>query len=114
MSSRAAFAASAAAALALALVPCNGSPLRQLAGGDGDGPEPRFTVRLDPRGLRTAAGSLPPDTLYATLAPHASPLVQGNLKAAAQLYLWRHVPVQDVGRDGVVVFTYRDGMVVAR
>ncbi len=100
--------------LALALVPWAGSPLRRLAGGEGDGPDPRFDVPLDARTMNSAADSLPPGSLYATIATAESPLVQGNLKAAGQLYLWRQLPVQDVARRDVVVFTYRDGVVVVR
>ena len=114
MSNRGAFAAAAAATLALALVPWDGSPLRRLAGGDGDTAEPRFDVPLNPAALRRAATSLSPETRYATIAPNESPLVQGNLKAAGQLYLWRHLPVQDAARDDVIVFTYRDGVIVPR
>ena len=108
MSARAAFAAVGAVVAALALVPWADSPLRRLAGGEGDGPEPRFDVPLDASALETS--SLPDGTLYATRAPDESPLVQGNLKAAAQLYLARHLPVQDPRRASVV-FTYRDGVV---
>ncbi len=108
MSARAAFAAVAAAVLLLALVPWAGSPLRRLSGGEGDGPDPRFDVPLDPRALKN--DSLPDGTLYATRAPDQSPLVQGNLKAASQLYLAHLLPVQDPRRASVV-FTYRDGVV---
>lgn len=108
MSARAAFAAVAAAVSLLALVPWAGSPLRRLAGGEGDGPDPRFDVPLDAGVLKGT--SLPEGTLYATQAPDASPLVQGNLKAAAQLYLAHLVPVQDPRRASVV-FRYRRGVV---
>ncbi len=64
------------------------------------------------RTLAEAGTSLPDDTLYATSAPDASPLVQGNLKAAGQLYLSRQLPVLDIGRASVV-FTYRNGVVVS-
>jgi hypothetical protein len=114
VSSRAAFAAAAAATLTLALVPWDGSPLQRLAGGAGDGPAPRFDVPLDPAELESAATSLPVGTLYATIAPNESPLVQGNLKAAGQLYLWRHLPVQDASGAAAIVFTYRNGVVVPR
>ena len=109
MSARAAFAAVAAAVGVAALVPWADSPLRRLAGGEGDGPDPRFDVPLDPRVLKES--SLPDGTLYATSAPDESPLVQGNLKAAGQLYLASLLPVQDARRASVV-FTYRDGAVV--
>lgn len=109
MSARRAFAAAAGAVLALALVPWQDGPLRRLAGGEGDGPRPRFDVPLDVTALETA--SLREDARYATSAPGESPLVQGNLKAAAQLYLAAQLPVLDPSRASVV-FTYRDGRVV--
>lgn len=108
MSASRAFAALAAAVVALSFVPVEGSPLRRLAGGRGDGPGPRFDVPLNAQALRNT--TLPDRTLYATRAPDESPLVQGNLKAAGQLYLARLLPVQDPRRASVV-FTYRDGVV---
>lgn len=99
------------AVLAVGLVPWSDNPLYRLAGAGGDGPEPRFDVPLDPGALKDAAETMEPDALYATSAPQASPLVQGNLKAAGQLYLWQQLPVLDVERASVV-FTYRDGVVV--
>ena len=112
MSSRRAFAAAAAVVLAVAAVPWPDGPLRRLAGGEGDGPQPSFDVPLDARTLASASDSLPDDLLYATSAPDAPPVVQGNLKAAGQLYLSRQLPVQDLGRASIV-FTYRNGAVVS-
>lgn len=99
----------AAAALALALVPWSANPFYRLAGGDGDGRDPTFDAPLDPTALRAAR--FPDDLPYITEAPAASPLAQGNLKAAAQLYLARQLPVQDRRRADVRV-QYRDGRVV--
>jgi hypothetical protein len=93
VSARAVFAGVAAAVLALALVPWADSPLRRLAGGEGDGPAPRFDVRLDASALREER--LPVGTRYFVSAQEESPLAQGNAKAAAQLYLARGLPVQD-------------------
>jgi hypothetical protein len=103
-----AFAAAAAAVGALTLVPSEDSPLRRLAGGAGDGPDPRFDVPLNAQALKNI--TLPDGTRYATRAPDESPLAQGNLKAAGQLYLAHLLPVQDPRRASVV-FTYRDGVV---
>jgi hypothetical protein len=99
----------AVAVLALALVPWSGNPFYRLAGSEGDGPDPTFDVPLDPAPLREAR--LPDDLPYVTEAPGASPLVQGNLKAAGQLYLSAQLPVQDRRRADVRV-VYRDGRIV--
>ena len=107
MSARAAVAVVLIAALAAAAVPWSDGPLRRLAGGEGDGPEPTFDVPLDPTPLQRAGARLPEDTRYATSAPDESPLVQGNLKAAAQLYLSRQLPVH----DAALVFGYRNGRI---
>lgn len=107
MSARAAFAAVAVAVLAAAAVPWSDGPLRRLAGGEGDGPEPTFDVPLDPAPLQRAGARLRDDARYQTSAPDASPLAQGNLKAAAQLYLSRQLPVH----DAALVFGYRHGRV---
>ena len=110
MSSRAAFAAAAAAVLAIAAVPWSDGPLRRLAGGDGDGPDPTFDVELDADALR-AAVPLVGDSEYLTEWPGGSPLQQGNLKAAGQLYFARGLPVLDRQRAEWLVVA-RDGRVV--
>lgn len=100
--------------LAAALVPWSDGPLRHLAGGEGDGRDPTFDVELDGDALRAGAPVVG-DSQYATEWPGGSPLEQGNLKAAGQLYLARGFPVLDgsradwiVGiRGGSVVFTRR-------
>ena len=109
MSARAAFAAVAVAVLAAAAVPRSDGPLRRLAGGNGDGPDPTFDVPLDPAPLRLAASVLPDDGRYETSAPDESPLVQGNLKAATQLYLSRQLPTH----RAPLVFGYRDGRITS-
>jgi hypothetical protein len=103
----------AAAVAAVGFVPWSANPFYRLAGREGDGPDPRFDAPLDARELESAATSLPADLTYATSAPAESPLVQGNLKAAGQLYLWRQLPVQDP-RRAELVFTYRNGVVVSQ
>lgn len=95
------------AVLALAVVPWSANPLYRLAGAAGDGRDPRFDVPLDPAGLRRAGETLP-DGRYFTDASSESPLVQGNLKAAGQLYLSRLVPVQ-VESNAAYVVRYGSG-----
>ena len=110
MSSRAAFAAAAAAVLAAAVVPWSDGPLRRLAGGEGEGRDPAFDVELDAAALRAAA-PLVGDSAYVTEWPGGSPLQQGNLKAAGQLYLARGLPVLERPRAEWIVGV-RDGRVV--
>ena len=111
MSSRAAFAAAAAALLAAAVVPWSDGPLRRLAGGEGEGRDPMFDVELDAAALRAAA-PLVGDSEYVTEWPGGSPLHQGNLKAAGQLYFARGLPVLERPRAEWVV-AVRGGRVVA-
>lgn len=111
MSARASFALVAAAIVAAAAVPWSDGPLRRLAGGEGDGPEPRFDVAIDSHELRSLARFLSNDTTYAVDASNERPLVQGNLKAAGQLYLARQLPLQD-RRQADVVLGYRAGRVI--
>jgi hypothetical protein len=111
VSSRAAFAAAAAAVLAAAAAPWSDGPLRRLAGGEGEGPDPTFDVELDATALRAAA-PLIGDSEYVTEWPGGSPLEQGNLKAAGQLYFARGLPVLERQRARWIVLA-RDGRVVA-
>lgn len=111
MSARSALAAVAAAVLALALVPWSDSPLRRLAGGEGDGSDPQFDVALDAAALRDA--SVPNGTTYFVSAQERSPLVQGNAKAAAQLYLARGLPVQEAARARFAVRVEGARLVIA-
>lgn len=111
MSSRGAFAAAALAVLAGAAVPWSDGPLRRLAGGEGERRDPIFDVELDSRALRAAA-PLVGDSTYATEWPGGSPLQQGNLKAAGQLYLSRGLPLLERAEWTVVV--RGDRVVVAR
>jgi hypothetical protein len=103
VSARRAFAAAAAAVLAAAALPWSDGPLRQLAGEGESGRGPDFDVPLDRDGLLIAALVLPRDALYFTSAPGGSALQQGNLKAAAQLYLADALPVQDPARAQFVL-----------
>lgn len=93
----------------LALVPRPvDAPLGRVANFDGDGPDPRFDAPLDPRALRLGGRLVPDDDTYLVAAPGASPLLQGNLKAAAQLYLAPSLPVQTLERAQWVV-AYLEG-----
>ena len=112
MSSSRALVAAAVAVLAVALVPWSDGPLRRLAGGDGDGPDPAFDVELDARSLRAAALRVGDSTYFAEW-PGGSPLQQGNLKAAGQLYLARGLPVLEIPRAEWIVVG-RDGRVDVR
>jgi hypothetical protein len=74
------------------------APLGRVANLEGDGPNPRFDAQLDARALRRAGRLVPDDETYLAAAPEADPLLQGNLKAAAQLYLAPSLPVQSLER----------------
>lgn len=113
MSARAASALALAAVLAAALVPWGGGPLRRLAGDPGDGRDARFDVPLDAAALRRAADAVPAGAEYATEWPGGTPLEQGNLKAAAQLYLAHAIPVLDTARADWTLGV-RDGHVELR
>ncbi len=73
------------------------SPLARLANARADGPDPRFDTPVDAAGLRRAGALLPDDATYFLFAPAGTPLLQGNLKAAAQLFLAPALPVQTPG-----------------
>jgi hypothetical protein len=109
VSSRAAFFAVAVAVLAATAVPWSNGPLRRLAGNAGEGRDPTFDVKLNADDLRAAARMLD-DSTYAAEWPDGSPLQQGNLKAAAQLYFARGLPVIDPARAKWIVWA-RDGRV---
>ena len=81
------------------------SPLGRLANVEGDGPDPHFDLPLDAAAIRRAGRLVPDDETYLAAAPGADPLVQGNLKAAAQLYLAPSLPVQGLDRaDWVLAY----------
>jgi hypothetical protein len=104
--------AAAVAVLAVAAVPWSDGPLRRLAGGEGEGPDPAFDVELDARSLRAAAVQVG-DSTYVAAWPAGSPLQQGNLKAAGQLYVARGLPVLELPRAEWIVVA-RDGRVDVR
>jgi hypothetical protein len=83
-------------------------PGRRLAEIPGDGPDPVYDARLPAERIREVGRRLPDDTTYLLRTPGASPLVAGNLKAAAQVFFAPALPVQDsrLARWDVV---YRDG-----
>ena len=83
----------------LTLVPRpSDAPLGRLANVDGDGPDPRYDAPLDGDAVRRAGRLVPDDETYALIVLEGDPLLQGNLKAAAQLYLAPSLPVQDLQR----------------
>jgi hypothetical protein len=88
----------AAAPLVLALVPGLRTPVAQLAAYDGDGPDPRYDADVDGAALRRAGEVVPDGDTYFLSTPGASPLLAGNLKAAAQLFLSPALPVTDPRR----------------
>jgi hypothetical protein len=102
MSARRATAAAAVVVLAAAAVPWSDGPLRRLAGGEGQGPDPTFDVELDGDALRTAAPMVDGSN-YVMAWPGGSPLEQGNLKAAGQLYFARGLPVLEPSKAEWVV-----------
>jgi hypothetical protein len=100
----------AATGIAL-LLPGIGGPLRRLAKVDGDGPEPRYEIAIDPGAIRRAARTLPDDARYFVAVGGHDPLEHGNLKAAAQLFFAPALPVQDPAAAGWLL-TYREEAVV--
>jgi hypothetical protein len=103
-------------AVLLAFVPApSDSPVGRLANVDGDGPDPRYDAPLDSGAIRRAGKLVPDDETYAVFAQGADPLLQGNLKAAAQLFLAPSLPVQDLNRaQWVLVYSTRDPGLRAR
>ena len=85
----------AAAAVLLAVVPGLNTPVSRLAAYDGDGREPLYDADVDAAAIRRAGELLPADATYALYAPDARPLLAGNLKAAAQLFLAPALPLHD-------------------
>ena len=96
--------------LAAAAVPWSDGPLRRLAGGEGEERDAKFDVELDARSLRAAVSQVGDSTYFAEW-PGGSPLQQGNLKAAGQLYLPHGLPVLERARAEWIVVV-RDGRVV--
>lgn len=103
VSSRRAFAAAAAGVLALAALPWSDGPLRRLAGGEGAGPQPTLDVPLDVEDHLQGFGESHSGGTYFLDASRATPLEQGNAKAAAQLYNARMLPVLDPAEADYIV-----------
>ena len=85
----------ALAALLLAVVPGLNTPASRVGSYDADGPDPRYDAPLDGAAIRRAGELVPDGATYIVHAPDASPLLAGNLKAAAQLFLAPALPVLD-------------------
>jgi hypothetical protein len=85
----------AVALLAFLVVPGLSWPVSKLAAYEADGPEPIYDARVDDGALRRAGELVPDGARYFLHTPHVSPLLAGNLKAAAQLYLSPALPVRD-------------------
>jgi hypothetical protein len=101
------FPALAAVFALLALVPAPArSPLGRVASFDADRPDPRYDAPVDAAAIRRAAELLPDDATYYVHAPGVDPLLQGNLKAAGQLFFTPALPVQDPAAAGWVL-SYR-------
>jgi hypothetical protein len=97
----------AAAALLVA------GPAHRLANVDGDGRAPLYDRPLDDSSLRRAGELVPDDATYYVDASGADPLWQGNLKAAAQLYLAPALPILDRDRAQWIVRLENGGAVRA-
>jgi hypothetical protein len=93
----------AAATLLFALVPGLSWPLSKLGAYEPDGREPEYDTGVNDAALRRAGALVPGDARYFLLTPHVSPLLAGNLKAAAQLYLSPALPVRDPREAGWVL-----------
>jgi len=102
--------------LGFALVPRPAdAPLGRLANVDGDGPDPRYDAPLDGDAVRRAGRIVPEDDTYAVVVRGGDPLLQGNLKAAAQLFLVPALPVQDLSRaEWVLLYAESDPGLGAR
>jgi hypothetical protein len=94
--------AAGVAVLAAAAVPWSDGPLRRLAEDDGAGPHPRLDVQLDIDHLQ-GFGETHSGGTYFLDASRATPLEQGNAKAAAQLYNARMLPVLDRAEADYIV-----------
>ena len=103
-SRRVAAAAAAAAILAAPAIPGPvGEPARRLVNVDADSRDPHWDRPLDGEGLRRAGERMPDGVTYFVDAPGADPVLQGNLKAAAQLFFAPAVPVSSPDRAQWIV-----------
>jgi hypothetical protein len=95
------------------LLPGVGGALRRLAKVDGDGPDPRYDIAIDPAAIRRAARILPNDARYFVAVGGHDPLEHGNLKAAAQLFFSPALPVQDPAAAGWLLSYHEEPAVSA-
>lgn len=90
----------------LAVVPGLNTPISRVAAYDGDGPEPLYDAPLEPAAFRRAGEIVADHATYFVQAPREDPLVVGNVKAAAQLFLTPALLVHDP-EDADWVLSYR-------
>jgi hypothetical protein len=102
-----------AATALVAAVPGLNTPVARLAAYDADGPEPLYDAPIDAAAFRRASELVPDDATYFVQAPREDPLVVGNVKAAAQLFLTPALLVHDPkDADWVVSYRTRGGPIV--
>jgi hypothetical protein len=85
-----------------------GEPARRLANSEADGKDPQWDRPVDGAALRRAGRAVDSGATYALDAAGADPVLQGNLKAGAQLFLAPALPVRDP-RAADFLLRYRDG-----
>ena len=94
-------------------VPVADNPLRRLANVEADGRDPLFDRPLSGDDLRRAGETIPDDSTYFVDADGADPTLQGNLKAAAQLFLGPALPVTSPERADWILLLAEGGHVRA-
>ena len=107
MSNKRLLAGVAAATAVLLALPFDANPLRRLANFHADCPDPLYDRPIDGQAVRDAGAALPDDATY-ILVVRGDPVLQGNLKAAAQVFFAPALPVQG-HRDAEWIVAYADG-----
>ena len=81
-----------------------GEPARRLVNAEADGRDPLWDRPVDGGRLREIGDLVPDDATYAVEVRGYDPVLSGNLKAGAQLFVAPALPVRDPRRaDWVVV-----------
>jgi hypothetical protein len=91
-----------------------GEPGRRLINADGDGFYPHWDSPLDGEQVTAAAERVPDADTYFVDAAGQDPVLQGNLKAAAQLYLAPARPVRSPDRADWILRYVGGRLVVIR